>query len=173
MKKNHRQPLKIVDYFFETPYLWRSFALKQMYEKDESYHPGVKSKSLDEINLMLFHQLASKIIKHTQNKKYFERLKIQFAYTLGVDSNDLPPHRDESFYNVAGVIYLQTDPVPDAGTAFYAQHSNGSLKKTLEIKNLFNRMIIFDPSILHKQSSMFGTTIENSRLTIIFFGIAV
>lgn len=172
MKKSFYQPTKIIDEFFETPLMWRHFALKQTYEKDQSWYPGQKSAPLDQLNVNLFHELASKIILHVPGKNSFERLKVQFAFTTKNDDNDLPPHRDEPFYNVAGLIYLQTDPIINAGTSFYAQTISGELKKTLEIKNLFNRMIIFDPSVLHKQSDVFGDTLENSRLTITFFGTA-
>lgn len=173
MKKNFIQPIKIVDEFLESPVLWRYFALKQHYEKDQSYHPGKKSLPLDQLNESLFHQLASKIIKHVPKKNNFERLKIQFAYTTKDDQNDLPPHRDEPFYNVAGLIYLQTDPEMDAGTSFYRQVHFDNLECTLEVKNLFNRMVMFDPSILHKQTAVFGDNLENGRLTIIFFGTAI
>lgn len=168
MKTEFIQPTKIIDEFLEAPFLWRYFILKQKYQKDESYHPGKKSLPLDQLNEALFHQLAAKIIKHVPQKNNFERLKIQFAYTTSADPNDFPPHRDEPFYNVAGVIYLQTNPVLSAGTSFYSRDH----RCTLEVKNIFNRMVIFHPGILHKQTDVFGDELENSRLTIIFFGTA-
>lgn len=172
MKKHSIQPIKIVDEFLETPLLWRHFALKQSYEKDQSWHPGKKTLPLDQLNISLFHQLAAKIIVHVTGKNRFERLKIQFAFTTENDKNDLPPHTDEPFYNVAGLIYLKNHPALDAGTSFYAFDQNDNLKCTLEVKNIFNRMILFDPNTLHKQTNMFGKDIEDGRLTIIFFGTA-
>jgi hypothetical protein len=172
MKRTLLQPLKIVDDFFEAPFLWREYALKQEYTKDQSGYPGVKSKTLDDLNLNLFHDLASKIIVHT-GKKSFERLKVNFVSAIESDTPQiLGPHQDELFYNVAGVIYLNENAPKNTGTSFYGRYPQG-LTKTIVAENVFNRLVIFHPSMWHQPDGFFGNCLDNSRLIITIFGIAV
>jgi hypothetical protein len=166
------QHFKIVDQFLELPGLWRSFALQQEYTKDQSGYPGKKSIPLDELNLHIFHSLAAKIIKHVNGKNNFQRLKVQFACTTEEEfSKNI--HQDEPFYNVAGVIYLSENPPQNTGTLFYNKTPAGEIIKTLTVENVYNRMIIFNPSMWHSQAGSFGTDLKTSRLTITFFGVAV
>lgn len=46
---------------------------------------------------------------------------------------------------------------------------NSNFEKTLDIGNVFNRLVIYDVNDFHKESKFFGTTKENSRLTMVFF----
>jgi hypothetical protein len=166
------QPLKIVDNFFEVPMIWKNYALKQEYSKDLSEYPGLRSKPLDEINLDIFHNLASKIIAHVTRKSSFERLKIQFSTTTHTDRVENGIHQDEHHYNVAGIIYLQDNPPPDTGTVFFGQNKFGEYKQTVSVQNVYNRMILFHPLTWHAPAGYFGNTLEDSRLTITFFGTA-
>lgn len=172
MKRTIIQPLKIVDDFLEAPFIWREFALKQTFTKDESGHPGVKSQTLDDIDISIFHGFASKVISHTCGKYIFERLKVNFASSLDHDNiTEIVPHQDEPFYNIAGVVYLNENSPPNSGTSFYQKTPDGFLK-TITVENKFNRMIIFHPSMWHAPERHFGNDLETSRLTITFFGIA-
>lgn len=174
MKFNIDQPIKIVDNFFEIPSLWRNYGLKQKFTKDESGYPGYKSPPLNEIDSDLFHHLASKIIIHATNKNYFQLLKIQFAYSLLENTQEIiGPHVDERFYNIAGLIYLQHDAPLNVGTIFFRKNEKSEVIPTVEVENIYNRMIIFDPNVFHMPAGVFGNTLENSRLTITFFGTAI
>lgn len=167
-----RQQLKIIDNFLECPLIWRSFALNQNFIKDESGYPGYKSLPLDEINNEIFHSFAGKLIQHvTVARNRFDRLKVQFAYSMA-DEVQGNIHQDEPFYNIAGLIYLNEISPLNTGTLFYSRNVNGELYQSLVVENVFNRMIIFDPQIWHAPANLFGTTIDDARLTITFFGIA-
>jgi len=172
INKQTVQHLKIVDNFLESPGLWRAFALDQEYAKDQSGYPGKKTKPLDDINDKLFHTLAGKIIKHTNGKEGFQRLKIQFTYSTAEEFKE-NNHQDEPFYNVAGVIYLNENAPLNTGTQFLDLDKQGNLIETLVIENMYNRMIIFDPKKWHAMKGSFGKDIMTGRLTITFFGIAV
>ncbi len=172
MLSNTKQQLKIIDNFLESPGLWRSFALQQEYTKDQSGYPGRKSKTLDELNNNIFHSLAEKIIPHVNGKENFQRLKIQFAHTI-LDEFLNITHQDEPFYNVAGIIYLNEYAPMNTGTVFFNKTQKGELIETLTIENIYNRMIIFNPSWWHSPAGTFGSDLETGRLTITFFGIAV
>jgi hypothetical protein len=46
---------------------------------------------------------------------------------------------------------------------------NSHFEKTLEIGNVFNRLVMYNVNDFHKESKFFGTNKEDSRLTLIFF----
>lgn len=170
--KQPKQQLKIIDNFLESPGLWKEYALKQEYFKDESGYPGKKTKPLDEINANLFHSIARKIIIHANGRQGFQRLKLQFACTTTEDIFQNVIHQDEPFYNVAGIIYLNENAPKDTGTKFF-ELINGQHVETINVENLYNRMIIFDPAKWHAPSGTFGNDLATSRITITFFGIGI
>ena len=61
----------------------------------------------------------------------------------------------------------------NTGTVFFNKTQKGELIETLTIENIYNRMIIFNPSWWHSPAGTFGSDLETGRLTITFFGIAV
>lgn len=198
------QPIKVVDDFFELPELWRYYALKQDFTRDEtSTWPGLRTNSLDNLNLSLFHTLAGKIIPHIHGKDKFVHLKVNFAITDG--SYNLGwLHQDEPQYNVAGLIYLTPDAPMGTGTSFYNKVANTDQNfnsvffdelqsqpedriafekykldqrslfiKNMTVENVFNRCVLFSPDVWHGADRYFGSTKEDSRLTLTFFGLAV
>lgn len=203
MRKLAKQPIKVVDDFFESPLLWRAHALRQEFTTDETATwPGLRSQSLDEIDIKAFHSLASKLIKYTHGKTHFSFLKVNYAlvdesYTMGWI------HNDEPQYNVAGVIFLNPNPPKGTGLSFYSrvQESNQDwnavffdelkakpedragfkkykeeqrrlFKKTMSVENIYNRCVMFAPQEYHAVDGYFGTDKETSRLAITFFGYA-
>jgi hypothetical protein len=106
---------------------------------------------------------------------------------------------DIGYYDVAGVVYLTPNAPIDTGTSIYRpltekiKHTklnhdqyqienvdmldyerqqdvfNSQFEKTLEIGNVYNRLVVYPVSEWHTQSGFFGTTKENSRLTQVFF----
>jgi hypothetical protein len=46
---------------------------------------------------------------------------------------------------------------------------NGQFVKTLDIGNVFNRLVVYPGNIYHRESKFFGNTADNSRLTQVFF----
>ena len=65
------------------------------------------------------------------------------------------------------------DEPPRLEYSKYRDEQISWFKKSLSIDNMFNRAIIFDPRTWHAADNFFGTTKEDSRLTIVFFGRAV
>ncbi len=73
-------PIKVIDTFLESPELWREFALRQEFTRDnESPWPGLRTKLLTEINTDLFSSFASKLIKHCHGGGGFTNLEVSFA----------------------------------------------------------------------------------------------
>jgi hypothetical protein len=197
------QPIKVIDDFFESAELWRHFALKQEFAEDTAgTWPGVRSKPINDINENLFHSLANKLISHIHAKQIFLHLKTNFAlvdqsYNLGWI------HKDEPFYNVAGVIFLNPNPPKNSGISFFTEikqddqnyaklaHDENQepcdsrlkfidfkkqqrelFKRNMYVENKFNRCVMFAPHTYHGAEEYFGTTNQDSRLTITFFGTA-
>lgn len=205
MKKHRKLPIKVIDDFFEIPGLWRYYALKQEFTQDPQYTtwPGSRTKTLDQIDLKLFHSFASKLIKHIPGTTHFASLQVNFA---SVDSTYGQGwiHTDEPKWNVAGLIYLDPKPAPKSGTLFYDKIGDSDtnfneaffnelgadpkdrkkfnkvkeeqrklFRKTMTVGNVYNRCIIFSPDVWHSADTYFGDTLDNSRLTLTFFGYAV
>jgi len=200
MKKQNKQPFKIVDDFFESPDLWRYHALKQDFVS--AGRTGQQSASLDVINPNLFHSVAGKIIKHVTGKNTFSYLRIN--YDLVDESFNLGwCYVGEPQYNVAGVIFLNPNPAPNSGVLLYNKIADTDqdyakiaadelaadpadrinykkykvdqrklFRKTLTVENVYNRCFIFSPDTWHSFDSFFGTDKDSSRLAITFYGIA-
>ncbi len=112
-------PIKVIDTFLESPELWREFALRQEFTRDnESPWPGLRTKLLTEINTDLFSSFASKLIKHCHGGGGFTNLEVSFAL---VDETYKTGwlHQDEPHYNIAGIIFLNPYPEKSSGTSFY------------------------------------------------------
>jgi hypothetical protein len=199
-----KQPIKVIDNFFESPDLWRIFALKQQYSRDEtSTWPGVRSATLNELDMELFNSLASKLMLHIHDKNNFLHLKVNFTSVDGSFGSGWL-HQDEPQYNVAGVIYLNPDPPEGTGTSFYNKISSSDTNfnqlffdeisanldersnfekfkldqkklftRTMSVENIFNRCLMFHPEQWHGADKFFGNNLDDSRLTINFFGLAV
>jgi hypothetical protein len=201
MKKLSKQPFKIIDDFFESAPLWQAHAQRQEFSKTE-FVPGMISKSLDELNLQLFHALASKLIAHSHGKKYFRQLTVNYSWV------------DESFNtgwissagptcNVAGLIFLNPSPAKRSGVSMYQKTGDNNInyaeilsneimstdsernkfvkykqdqekmfKKTMYVENVFNRCVMFAADEFYRDELYFGKSVEDSRLVIRFSGFA-
>jgi hypothetical protein len=202
MKKLLRQPIKVLDGFLESAAVWRHFALKQDFATDENLSwPGTRTKTIDELNPTAFHTLAGKLIQHIHGRTHFRHLKTNFAL-VDKSFNMGWIHRDESFYNVAGVIFLNPEPPKNSGlTIFtqinetkdytkmfveeiqadpadrhqflkYKQEQRASFKQNMYIENMYNRCVMFSPEHWHSAQEYFGDSPDTARLTITFFGTA-
>ena len=48
------------------------------------------------------------------------------------------------------------------------EHRNGFTRNAV-VENVFNRCVIFDPRVWHAPDNFFGSTLEDSRLTLVFY----
>lgn len=199
-----RIPIKVIDNFFESPQLWRHFALKQQFHHDEiSNFPGQYSKLLGELDTSLFHSLASRLIQHLPGFSNFQFLETSFRLADASYGRGWIHHDDPKF-NVAGLIYLNVDPPADSGTIIYSMQSQTEqsyqdykfqefsslpedrhvfdrykeeqrllFKKNMTIHNVFNRCVLYSPLVWHSADRFFGSSNDDSRLTLNFFGRVV
>jgi len=95
----------------------------------------------------------------------------------------------DSLNTYAAVVYLNPDADKDSGTGFYRHKETGKESEkdpgivlpkeecidfdkwelVNYVENVYNRCIIFDAKKYHSATKYFGTTLENSRFTQVFF----
>jgi hypothetical protein len=188
----NRVPIKVIDNFFESPQIWRYFALKQEFVFDESFNfSGQHTKLLSELNVSMFHSVARKLIKHLVGYTSFEHLEINFRIAdASHDKGSI--HHDDPKFNIVGLIYLNTSPPLNSGTTIYTilkptennyqEFASSSedryeqqqyFKKNMTIQNVFNRCVIYSPLEWHRDDDFFGSGKNDSRLTLNFFGKAI
>ena len=109
----------IVDNFFETPFLWREFALQQEFYKGErGTWPGVRSPMLDELSTELYDILSIKLLEHLPQFKRF--IKVESTFQLIDESYGRGwVHDDNHEHSVAGIIYLNEHSIKNSGTTLY------------------------------------------------------
>lgn len=96
-----------------------------------------------------------------------------------------PEHSGTSFFGDDGIskeqyVDIWKDDVlspperpPRVEYEKYREDHASSFTKQAEIDHVFNRCVIFDPKVWHSADNFFGTTKDNTRLTLVFFGKAV
>ena len=197
---NINYPTIIVDNFFKYPHDVRNLALSLAYEpSNEGMYSGVRTESLHITHPNFFKAVCHKILT-CYSIKYEDYIAGMYFHLTDQKSGDSGwIHKDAN--NLLGsIIYLNIDNNSfNSGTYLYKinnlDHSRENLKDmkdsykfstdnkqsqikhnrdytpTINIGNLFNRMIAYDASYPHSGTGYFGTNKETSRLTLItFFG---
>lgn len=176
----------VVDNFYKDPDAVRALALAQTFEPDLRYHKGRRTekrflpKGLKEV----FESLIGKKIKNWTGHGY----NGIFQYCTPEDP--LVYHVDTQRY--AAAIYLTDNAPVQTGTSFYKSKSTGLRKLRADdplfnetfaggfydktkfelvdtVGNVYNRLAIWDASMIHSASEYFGTQKDNSRLFHLFF----
>lgn len=172
--------------FFDDPYEIVMLAKQQTFvERNAHYHNadrqtffnGVRSKTLIDIDKNMYDkvyaQLFKKLIDH-RFKDDITRIRVDYnfkshAYFHVMREQDKFGdgwmHKDDKSI-LAGVIYLNPNPRPNTGTIV---HRYGDDKEPVIVENEFNKMVMYDTSFLHAPQAGFGTDINDSRLTLVFF----
>lgn len=198
-------PTIVVDDFFETPSLWRHFALSQEFFKGErGTWPGLRTSMLHDLSTELYNILEYKLLQYLPQFKKFHKIESTFQIIDETYGNGWV-HDDNPEHTVAGVIYLNENPPLNTGTTIYldghevnadhytqlfiddvmstnpedrvkfAKYRNeqrARFTSCTNVDNHWNRCIIFDPRSWHSADNFFGTTKDDSRLTLVFFGNA-
>lgn len=199
-----KQPIKVIDNFFEAPMLWRDYALDQTYKQPiPPIVSGQQTTELNHLNMNLFDSLARTLIVHIHDRMAFSFLRVNFtsidsSYNFGW-INQLDPQ-----FNIAGIIFLNKDSEEGTGISFFnriaephqdyekllfdeltadptnriefLKHKEEQRKifnKNMIVENVFNRCVLFPPNVWHGDEKYFGNSLENSRLTINFYGISI
>ena len=166
-------PFTCVDKFFKDPDAVRKYGLSQPFFEPHEYPYrsqsiegrgwcGSRTKELRDINLSLFNQLCKKIFSlfydfNTASVSW--NVSAVFHLTNASHQNfDNLIHQDQN--GVSGLVYLTPDINRDAGTTIYDENK----KETLVIKNIYNRMILYNGACFHGP-----TQCVNNRLCLVFY----
>ena len=196
-------PTTVIDNFFETPSLWRDFALAQEYYKGErGTWPGIRTSMLSELSSELYEILEIRLLE--QLPMFTGLSKVESTFQL-IDETWGKGwvHDDNPEHDVAGIIYLNKDAPLNTGTTMYegAADINGEhysklfqedvlstdpevrkgyvkyrdeqrafFKPAINVDCVWNRCVMFDPRTWHSADNFFGTTKDDTRLTLVFFG---
>ena len=187
-----------VDDFFKDPYKVRSIALKQKYSNEKYNFPGIRSLCISEdINKYILSQIRDytknpnlKIREssfQSIGKDFLEGMfhsdKAFADYTAVLFLSLNPPLNSgtEICDSIEGVHTLMETPVKPI---FYKnpkhflnaynydrirRRLNGLYNPISKIPSKFNRLVLFDSSLIHRAQKFYGTSVANSRLTLVLF----
>jgi hypothetical protein len=173
------QDILCVSNVFENPEEIIDLAKKQRFYSCEE-NPSIKNTNIkykgertlqlhgvlrEEDYFSLTEKIVKKIFQHTPSAKVTLQPICLFHH---LTENDIPDknwlHRDTSLYS--GVIYLNKtfiDKFNNHGTKII---KNG---EEINIKNEFNKLVLYRGDYLHSANFGFGDYLDNSRLTLNFF----
>ena len=189
-------PTTIVDGFFDNPDKIREFALEQDFNSDDiGRWPGLRTSSLSTISPVVFNDFCQKILSlfFTAEQTYSYDVASYFQIVSG-KFNTGWVHKDPSI--ITAMLYLS--PKSSCGTSLYSKknisfddetYSNDKVKSYLlgsdninsrklnnqnfeemvNVKGIYNRLLIFDSNIYHAAHDYFGENNEDSRLTLVSF----
>ena len=118
-------PVTVVDNFLAEPDAVRKYALSLTYSNEHYNYPGVRTPAIADLDMTLFSTLGESIVSlftsHFPNYNmdcFFQKITPDFDKDKWEITNRGWIHRD-SKHLFGGVIYLNPDPDPDAGTSIY------------------------------------------------------
>ncbi len=172
--------------FFDDPYEILNLAKRQTFvlrdahyhnPNRDTYYNGVRSKALSDIDEQFddkfFKQLFDKVAEN-RFKDDIGKIRLDYVYDAQAyfhimreedKFNDEWVHKDDKTI-LAGLVYLNPNPLPNTGTAV---HRYGDDKDAYIVENEFNKLVMYNASWLHSPQAGFGTDINDSRLTLVFF----
>ena len=198
-------PTLCVDDFYEDPDHIREFALNQKFYKDlKGRWPGMRTEFLHTVDSEFFNYFCVKLFS-----LYFDLSQTNITWNVETTFQLIPKlHSDKNSAKntgwihtddgnlFGGVIYLNPNPNPDAGTSLYklikkndidsgdtkinlyknnidndydniiSKH-NQAFKETVRFNNVYNRLIAFDSTVDHGANSYYSET--EDRLIQVFF----
>lgn len=165
----------VCDGWYDKPDEIRAMALAAKYTKDERFYKGTRS---DET--FRFPYLKERIESFLGQKITNWALPVNGKFQWTGVQDQLVYHRDGQRF--AGAVYLTPNAPVEAGTSFYTQKENGikysddhihfdktSFVEVDKVSNFYNRLVIWPGTAIHSATANFGDTLENGRLTQIFF----
>jgi hypothetical protein len=196
MQKNNYIPTTIIDGFLEYPEKFRDFALEQEYTASEDGRwPGVRSKPLHDTSPLIYNTYIQKILSifFTASQTYNYDTTTQFQI-VNENYESGWVHKDSCI--LTSILYLT--PGSSSGTSLFRKKNiffndemysdnkvigyknsrddyiakntnNENFEETLNVKGVYNRLLIFDSSIYHAAHDFFGTSNKDSRLTLVTF----
>lgn len=156
----------IIDNFLTDPDQIRQDALELTYTKAEPNSPGWRGFRCLYTNMVgdeVFELVKDKLEELDPIEFADSFMRCYFHYTIGEDMTDTT-HTDGVF-DYAGVLYLTPNPPTNSGTIFYNENN----EEINYVENVYNRLVIYPSTTLHRIKESFGDNITNGRLTYTVF----
>ena len=190
-----RTNLIIVDDFYNNVDEVRKFALSQPFNVKGNY-PGVRTgclinDSTRENIQKIVEPHGGKIVDWLESDEYTGSFQMatsrERTWVHSDNVNNSYVHDSPNYWG--GVLYLNPDAPLEGGTSFYRSKVNKSIYNhnydhlasdvysqdmtkwdiATEVKNIYNRLILFRGDQWHSSSTYFGHDDETGRLTQVFF----
>ena len=190
-----RTNLIIVDDFYNNVDEVRKFALSQPFDVKGNY-PGVRTgclinDSTRENIQKIVEPHGGKIVDWLESDEYTGSFQLatsrERTWVHSDNVNNSYVHDSPNYWG--GVLYLNPDAPLEGGTSFYRSKVNKSIYNhnydhlasdvysqdmtkwdiATEVKNIYNRLILFRGDQWHSSSTYFGHDDETGRLTQVFF----
>ena len=190
-----RTNLIIVDDFYNNVDEVRKFALSQPFNVKGNY-PGVRTgclinDSTRENIQKIVEPHGGKIVDWLESDEYTGSFQMatsrERTWVHSDNVNNSYLHDSPNYWG--GVLYLNPDAPLEGGTSFYRSKVNKSIYNhnydhlasdvysqdmtkwdiATEVKNIYNRLILFRGDQWHSSSTYFGHDDETGRLTQVFF----
>lgn len=127
---------------------------------------GFRSRDISRLNHDLFENTFNQIIPKLiteYNCEYKYSITSYLHYTPETCIlSDKEFHKDPTSL-FAGVVYLNKNADKNTGTLLKIDN------ETINVENVYNRLIFYKSTIMHRGAGSFGTTINDARLALVFF----
>ena len=189
-------PTTVVDGFLDNPDAFRKFALEQDYHSDNlGRFPGARTAHLSTLSPIVFDQVCEKILAlfFTNEQAYSYTIESSFQlvnknYNTGWVHKDpmiitamlyLTPgsYSGTSLYLKKNISYNNSNYVKDKIVSYKLESDNieacnlhnQNYEEVMNVKGLYNRLFVFDSNMYHAAHDFFGSSMEESRLTLVSF----
>jgi hypothetical protein len=144
---------------------------------NNSYFDGVRCSSLTDIDSKMYFKIMNEIfLKCMQHRLVNDLSKVKFVFGFNASAyfhimRDKDLYKDEWLHKdegciAAGLVYLNPNPEPNTGTILY---KDGKDKQPTIIDNEYNKLVLYDNSYWHAPQGGFGSDVNDSRLSLVFF----
>ena len=125
----NRYPTLVIDNFFENPDKIQNWMNQCEFNLNQDMYPGVRTDSLQFLDTEFYQYIKLKILSVFHE----DWNKVNNSYSMNLQFSKITPYKDK--YDIrntgmvhadcpaefGGVIYLDSDPDPDAGTTVYTK----------------------------------------------------
>ena len=190
--------MSIIDNFFQNPDKVRDIALSLKYESTSDY-PGYRSRQIHEINKDLWDYMSYRLMELPEAKQSgVNVMKMQFSYVPKIFGNgwvhsdsdatvagavyltpDAPEDGGTGLYTRRPDIHIDTTKKNKIMREFFLNPNeegmkvnksfNSNYNLTQRIDNVYNRLAMWNAKQFHAEQNFFGTTLDNTRLVLLYF----
>jgi hypothetical protein len=178
-----RPEIVVVDNFYADPAMVRALALTMPFVASPAHHKGRRTPA--GFRPSFIRGAIQDALGRTITRWDYPTNGVFQACTA---EDALVYHTDVGIQTHAAIVYLSPDAPPECGTSFFRSKATGlryapderaafaggyydrsRFERVDDIGNVFNRLIIWDATMIHAAAGYFGNNLETARLFQLFF----